>query len=210
MITFEEELLRTPINNGPARGPALRPLPDRRPLPVDLPNPSRHEVDLSEPLAIVEYNQRLVEFADSKAGNLILLNSLLIAALGALPSDGNLGAFKLVSVLICSAAVYICFKVISTKNEGDGSPFMRRHTKEWEKHDFLFFDRIGKHPSGEEFCHYFEHSNSQDRRQAILQRAYIISGIAKRKFSQYKLAQKVTSIALAVWVTVNMLPFLSL
>lgn len=193
-ITFEQELLNTPTYN------------DRyssRQAPPNIPS-------FTELLGIVNYNQGLVEFADSKAGSLILLNSLLIAAVGALPSNGELGAFKLASVVLCSFAVYVCFQVISTKEEGEGRPTFgkfRKQSKGWEKDDFLFFGCIGKHSNGDDFCRAFEDSNDESRGRAILQRAYVISQIASRKFSQYKTAQKATSVALAVWVAVNLIPF---
>jgi hypothetical protein len=172
----------------------------------------RSEPSFSELLGILNYNQGLVEFADSKAGSLILLNSLLIAAVGALPSSGSLGTFKLASVVLCSAAVYICFQVISSKDDSGKDPKFakaRKSSEDWEKNDFLFFGCIGKHKSGDEFCRAFGQSDDNGRRRAVLQRTYVISKIAKRKFSQYKTAQQMTSVALVVWVAVNLIPFLT-
>ena len=167
----------------------------------------------TELLGILNYNQGLVEFADNKAGSLILLNSLLIAALGALPSTGNLGSLKLVSVILCSTAVYVCFQLISSKTNHTtpdrfSSKGLKRN-KEWEQSDFLFFGCISKFKSGDGFCQAFEQSSRIDRQRAVLQRSYIISQIASRKFSQYRTAQRVTSIALVFWVAVNLVPFLA-
>ena len=81
-LTFDQELLNTPSYNDRTSG---------RQAPSNIPS-------FTELLGIVSYKQGLVEFADSKAGSLILLNSLLIAAVGALPSNGELGGFKLASV----------------------------------------------------------------------------------------------------------------
>lgn len=192
-LTFEQELLRAPQY----REHSPSPTPEEKP-------------SFSELLGILNYNQGLVEFADSKAGSLILLNSLLIAAVGALPSSGEIGTFKLASVLLCAAAVYVCFQVISSKEgavEKSSGGMTRRKTKEWERNDFLFFGCISKHKSGGEFSQSFGASKAGDRREAILQRAYIIAGIAQRKFNQYKVAQQITSVALAVWVLVNLVPF---
>lgn len=166
---------------------------------------------MQERLSVLSYNQGLVEFADSKAGSLILLNSLLIAAVGALPNAGQLGVFKLASVVLCSAAVYVCFQVISSKDESGKDPkYGKRRSScdEWEQNDFLFFGCIGRFKSGEEYCRAAEASDDDARRQAMLQRTYIIAKIAQRKFAQYKTAQQMTSIALIVWVAVNLLPFL--
>jgi hypothetical protein len=193
ILTFEQELLNAPTYenrqaNKQPTGPSF-----------------------SELLGILNYNQGLVEFADSKAGSLILLNSLLIAAVGTIPSHGEMGVFKLASVLLCSAAVYVCFQVISSKDEGDKAPGLvkRRKPQDWEQNDFLFFGCIGKYKTGDQFCSAFHQSTEGDRQNSLLQRTYVIAQIAQRKFSQYKTAQQITSVALAVWVAVNLLPFLT-
>lgn len=195
-VTFEEELLNAPTYEGNYSYKKTE-------------SPKQNFVEL---LGILNYNQGLVEFADSKAGSLILLNSLLIAAVGALPSTGNLGSFKLASVVVCSYAVYVCFQVISTKAGNPQRPTFDRGDRPstgWERNDFLFFGCIGTYASGDDFCRAFENSDDKSRGQAMLQRTYVISQIAKRKFSQYKTAQQATSLALVVWVTVNLFPFIA-
>ena len=162
-------------------------------------------------MGMVSYNQGLVEFADSKAGSLILLNSLLIAAIGALPATGNLGVFKLLSVALCSTAVYFCFQVIISKESAPSNHNVRRKksSEEWEKDDYLFFGCISRFKSGADFCRAFERSSKEGRIRALLHRTFVISEIAERKFGQYKTAQYITSIALAVWVLVNLVPFVT-
>jgi hypothetical protein len=181
---------------------------------VELSHRSADQTDnkpgFDELLGLVNYNQGLVEFADSKAGSLILLNSLLIAAVTALPNSGNVGLLKMISVLVASAAVFFCFQVITSRA---GSPdeaglVVKKKSTGWQNDDFIFFDSVTAHKSGEDYCRAFGHSDPDARRRALLQRTYIIAGIAKRKFSQYALAQKVTTAAMAVWVAVNVLPFL--
>ncbi len=174
------------------------------------------EQSFNELFGILSYNQGLVEFADSKAGSLILLNSLLIAAVGTLSSDGHMGTLKLISVVLSSAAVYFCFQVISSKgpvNDGPGSsddPQIKkpRSCTGWQANDFVFFDCISGHKSGQSFVQAFLNSDPSARSQAILQRTHIIAGIAQRKFTQYRQAQQMTSLALGVWVVVNLIPFL--
>ena len=192
-LTFEEELLNAPTV-------------DYRAERQKQSGPS-----FSELLGILNYNQGLVEFADSKAGSLILLNSLLIAAVGALPSSGDLGAFKLISVALCSAAVYYCCQGICSKEAKPKAHNMRRKrvSEDWEQDDFLFFGCIGKHKSGSDYCRAFQESGEEDRQRALLQRTYVISQIADRKFGQYKTAQMITSVALVVWVVVNLMPFVA-
>ena len=70
-LTFEQELLNSPDFD-------YRREREKRDRP-----------DFSELMGLLNYNQGLVEFADSKAGSLILLNSLLIAAVAALPAPST-------------------------------------------------------------------------------------------------------------------------
>lgn len=162
---------------------------------------------------MVQYNQGLVEFADSKAGSLILLNSLLIAAVAALPNNGNTGLLKLASMLVASCAVFLCFQVISSRagssNDSDGPLVPKRRGANWQADDFLFFASISQHKTGDDYARAFAGSHPDARRAALLQRTYVIAGIAQRKFAQYAAAQKVTTAAMAVWVGVNLLPFLA-
>lgn len=168
-----------------------------------------------ELLGILQHNQGLIEFADSKAGSLILLNSLLIAAVSALPISGELGMFKLGSLLITSAAIFVCFQVISSKANAtqDASAALvekKNQKNSWETNDFIFFGCVTSYKSGEEYCRAYGQSNPDSRRRAVLNRTYILAGIAQRKFSQYAIAQKLTAIAMVVWLAVNVLPFIKL
>lgn len=169
----------------------------------------------SEILGVLQYNQGLVEFADSKAGSLILVNSLLIASLGALPNGGVGDVFKVLSVIVCSLAVFFCFQVISSKSASpkshkDGRKVFGKFGKapEWQGSDFIFFGCITRHSNGAAYCRAFYGSDGEARRESLLQRTYIIASIAKRKFANYGTAQQATSWALAVWVLVNLLAFL--
>lgn len=198
ITTFESELLRTPV---------YKPDYQQREPKV----PQSQGPDISEVLSFLSYNQGLVEFADSKAGSLILLNSLLIAALAALPNSGELGVFKLASVVLSSAAVYVCFQVIKSSDKSENDPKYGKRRSDstgWEQNDFLFFGAIGKFKSGDDYCRAASDSAQDDRLQALLHRTYVVAKIAKRKFAQYKTAQQMTSVALISWVVVNVLPFL--
>ncbi len=163
-----------------------------------------------ELMGVLQYNQGLVEFADSKAGSLILLNSLLIAAVAALPNGGDLGLFKMGSVIVASLAVYLCFQVITSRvgpaDSAEGP--LKKKPAGWQANDFIFFGNVTGFKNGDDYVRAFANSSAQDRSGALMQRTYIIAGIAQRKFAQYAVAQKVTTLAMAVWVGVNLLPFL--
>lgn len=198
IVTFESELLRSPVYESNTSR--------REPREQRSSGPS-----ITEVLSFLSYNQGLVEFADSKAGSLILLNSLLIAAVAALPNVGNTGFFKLASMVLCSAAVYVCFQVIRSSDSSDKDPKYGKRRAEsdgWEQNDFLFFGSIGKFKTGDDYCRAVGESSAADRLEAVTRRTYVVAQIAKRKFAHYKAAQQMTSVALLVWVVVNLLPFL--
>ncbi len=169
------------------------------------------EPSFDELMGLLQYNQGLVEFADSKAGSLILLNSLLIAAVAVLPNNGTIGYLKMTSVLVASLAVYLCFQVITSRvavtEPSDG--VLKKKPSGWQAHDFIFFGNVASYKNGDEYVQAFSRSHAPERRTALLQRTYIIAGIAQRKFSQYAIAQKATTLAMIVWVGVNLLPFLN-
>lgn len=178
-------------------------------------NPATERPSFEELLGVLQHNQGLIEFADSKAGSLILLNSLLIAAVSALPVSGELGMFKLGSLLITSAAIFVCFQVVSSKANAtpDASAALlekKNQKNSWESNDFIFFGCVTSYKSGEEYCRAYGQSSPDARRRAMLNRTYILADIAKRKFSQYAIAQKLTAIAMVVWLAVNVLPFIKL
>lgn len=181
-----------------------------RPSLTHFVTPPESGPSFEELMGVLQYNQGLVEFADSKAGSLILLNSLLIAALAALPNEGHLGLFKMASVVVASLAVYLCFQVITSRVAPTDSSegLVKKRPSGWQANDFIFFGNVTAFKNGDDYLRAFANSSAQDRRGALMQRTYIIAGIAQRKFSQYAVAQKVTTLAMAVWVGVNLLPFL--
>lgn len=170
--------------------------------------------NFNELFGMLDYNQGLVEFADQKASSLILLNSLLIAAAGTLESGGHLGVFKLCSMLVSAFAVYLCFQVITSQgggggesSAGDDSPIKKpRSASGWQANDFVFFGCVAKNSSGTAYAEAYRSSLPEERERALLERTYVVAGIAKRKFGQYRQAQQTTFWALVVWVAVSVLP----
>ncbi len=195
-------LKQTPLGADPS-GLGSGPGPEQRP-------------DFGELFGMLDYNQGLVEFADQKAGSLILLNSLLIAAAGTLEGGGYLGVLKLASMLMSAFAVYLCFQVITSRGGGgdessseDDSPLKKpRSATGWQANDFVFFDCVTRNGSGSVYAEGYRSSQPENRERALLERTYIVAGIAKRKFGQCRQAQQATFWALVVWVGVSVLPLI--
>lgn len=142
---------------------------------------------------ILNYNQQLVQFADSKAGNLIVINSLFIAAAQAGHSSSHPWLLKLVQlplVFAAGLALAICLLVIMNRA---GLPKMPRK-------DCIFFGDIAQRKNMNQFVSDFTSSSEQQHLEDSLRRTYILALIANRKFSLYGWAQALTATAACIWL----------
>jgi len=141
---------------------------------------------------VLGYNQQLIQFADSKAGNLIVINSLFIAAAQAGHSSHPI-LLKLLQVpLVFSAglALLICLLVIMNHS---GLPKMPRK-------DCIFFLDIAQRKNMNQYVRDFTASSEQDHLEDSLRRTYVLALIASRKFSLYGWAQGLTATAAVIWL----------
>lgn len=144
---------------------------------------------------VLNYNQQLIQFADAKAGNLIVINSLFIAAAQA----GGLGGPLLLRllqgslILIAGFSVLICLAVIMSQASLPRMP----------RKDFIFFGDIAQRRSMEQYVRDFVGTNPNDHQADALRRTYVLALIARRKFSSYRWAQALTVVAAALWLTVS-------
>ncbi len=156
---------------------------------------------ISEAFHALEYNQQLVQFADSKAGNLIVINSLFIAAAGVTGSEEGGWGFDILqfSLILASAlAVLICLGVIMTRGRAD----------ELEEADFYFFVDILKRPNPKIYSYEFRSTCVQEHMDGVLHRAYVVAQIAAGKFARFKVAQLFTLLGAAIWLLDNLLSVL--
>lgn len=148
-------------------------------------------------MEILHYNQNLVQLADSKAGNLIIINSIFLASITSFmiesahktlsyPQLFQIGFFA--SSVI---AIYFCLHSIMTK--GDFSEKVRHL-------DLVFFGDIMHNKTPESYIFEFVKTKPKALLSDILRRIYATSVIADRKFNRIKLAQNFTLIASLLWV----------
>lgn len=154
---------------------------------TDKPAPS-----IESAFEILNYNQQLIQFADSKAGNLIVINSLFIAAAQAAhPSHPLLlKLFQVPLVFAAGAALLLCLLVIMNRT---GLPRMPRK-------DCIFFGDIAQRKNMNQFVSDFSATNQQQHLEDSLRRTYILALIANRKFSLYNWAQGLTGAAALIWL----------
>ena len=141
---------------------------------------------------VLSYNQQLIQFADSKAGNLIVINSLFIAAAQSGHSSHPLllKLFQVPLVFSAGLALLICLLVIMNHS---GLPKMPRK-------DCIFFSDIAQRKNMNQFVRDFTTSTEQDHLEDSLRRTYVLALIANRKFSLYGWAQGLTASAAVIWL----------
>ena len=148
---------------------------------------------------ILNYNQQLVQFADSKAGNLIVINSLFIAAAQASTSNSLvLKLFQLSLVAASGVALLLCLSVIMSRGQVPRLP----------RKDCIFFadvvQRTGFPPIHlGQYLHDFAQMGPQGLLEDTLRRTYVLAVIAQRKFQAYTWAQRATAGAALMWLLLS-------
>lgn len=157
---------------------------------------TEHRDMAEEAFHTLQFNQELVQFADNKAGTLIVINSLFIAAAQAVPGKSMIVmlAGGLV-VLTAALAIFFCFSVVSTKFVGPQA----------QRQDLVFFAHIAKRASAEQYASDFFAVTGAVQVEDILRRVYVTATIAKRKFQAYSTAQSITGASFGAWVLFNVL-----
>lgn len=137
---------------------------------------------------VLHYNQSLVQFADSKAGNLIVINSLFIAAAQAGGASFLLLKLLQASLVLCAGvALLLCLAVIMSQG---GLPRLPGR-------DGIFFGDI-THRKMDAYVRDFQ--ATPDHAGDALRRTYVVALIARRKFACYGWAQWLTAGAAVLWL----------
>lgn len=165
-------------------------------------------VDHKTAIEILHYNQNLVQLADSKAGNLIIINSIFMASVTSfvvLAKSGNvfdgLGQFMQFGFLVSSVvAIFLCLQLIMTKGN---------FTEKIRYLDLVFFGDIMHRKNSDGYIFEFTKAKPKHILHDILRRIYQTSLIADRKFAYCRLAQNWTMGSSILWLCNILLIFLS-
>jgi len=146
---------------------------------------------------ILNYNQNLIQFADSKANALLLINSIFIAALGPfieivrkggnLLAGGLIGIFFIFSIL----SILMALAVIATRKV----PEIENKSK-----SMFFFGHIVETRSPDGYIHEFNHSDANQFKEALLTNIFVVSKIASTKYTIYNYGQTFTLISCLFWI----------
>jgi len=157
---------------------------------------------------ILNYNQNLIQLADSKAGNLIVINSIFLASITSFAMDSMKGArllpgldciFMLLFFGATVAAIFICLRIIMTKGD---------FTEKVHQKDLIFFADIAARTTPENYIFDFLKAKPKDFLTDLLRRNYTTASIASRKYSYTKTAQQLTVISSSLWLLTIMVLFL--
>jgi hypothetical protein len=163
--------------------------------------------DLKAAFDILHYLQNLIQLADSKANNLIVINSIFLASVTSFimgaketgTTHGGMGIFHLSFLVVCVMAIYFCLRIIMTK---------AYPTDQIRHKDLIFFGDIVQRNSPENYIFEFSKIKSKDFLQDVLRRNYVSAHIAHSKYHFTKIAQNCTVISATMWLLSILVMFL--
>ncbi len=153
--------------------------------------------DIEFAFSILNYNQGLIQFADSKANALLLINSIFIASIApfveVLKKGGNSVAMAFVFLFFMASilSILLSFGVITTRKV----PEIENSNK-----GLIFYGHIIETRSPEGYIHEYNTCDSRRFRENILSNVFVVSRIASRKYHIYNYGQALTLASCALWI----------
>lgn len=153
-----------------------------------------HRIDLT--LGMLSFNQSLIQFADSKANGLVVVNSIFLASLAPaldhvktapLGLKVAVGASALVSVLGLLASLMVMLSRAPESHEP------RPKSLIYHKHILNF-------TKAQSYVDEFREAEGEKVLDAFLFSIYDLAGIANVKFQAYKTAERLTLVGALLWI----------
>ncbi len=154
---------------------------------------------------ILNYNQGLIQFADSKANALLLINSIFIASIcpfiELFKKGGPLITGLVVVFFVASiVSILLALGVITARQVSDIEATNRT---------LVFYGHITENNSPEGYIHEFGSSEIKKFRESLLVNVYVLAKIASNKFKIYGVSQGLTMFSSILWIMCMVLiPFL--
>lgn len=152
---------------------------------------------LESAFEILHYNQNLVQFADSKANTLILINSIALASSMALPAAlpvewrPLMGVLRMIFLVTSVCSVGLCLSVVLARIEP---------TAQVRRRDLVFFADILARPSVYAYSNDYLRTDGTTFLNDLIDRNYRVAAIASRKYHYYTAAQHATVCACGLWM----------
>lgn len=151
-------------------------------------------------LSAISFNQGLIEFAETKANTLLVINSIFLATLTAMMDihiTENLfsvifSTVRILFLVTTACSVITCLMVVMPKSDNNAME---------GKKDLIFFMDILSHSNWENYMFEFHRTKTITLIDDLLRRGYMTASIAKEKFSRFKVAQIMTFISTFFWLS---------
>jgi hypothetical protein len=151
---------------------------------------------LSLGLGMVNLNQGLIQFADTKANGLVLIDSIFLAVMapnlgvlrgGLTPLALVIGAFFVTCALGLLAALRVI--VARAATHADARP-----------RSLIFYKHIASFGRAHDYVEDFRDADGERVLESVLASNYDLAGIAQAKFRAYKTAEHLTLLSAVLWV----------
>lgn len=148
-------------------------------------------------LDMLALNQGLIQFADSKANGLVLVNSIFILAMAPALEKFHQGASQVLEVvlggffLVAVAALLASLVVTLSRGGSNDEPRPK---------SIVFFKHVASLSRGANYVDEVREADGEKVLESVLLSNYDLSLIAKAKFGAYKLAESLTLFAALAWV----------
>ena len=149
-------------------------------------------------LGLLQFNQSLIQFADSKANGLVLVNSIFLASMAPAvellkrPTTGTAVRavallFFAVSVLALLASLWVTLA-------------RAPHTHEERPTSLAYYKHILSFHTAQGYVDAFRDSDGEHALDALLVATHDLAGIASAKFKAYKSAERLTLLGAMLWI----------
>ena len=143
-------------------------------------------------MSIMQYNQSMVNFTDSKANSLLLINSIFLATVSGRAQGSLSSVLPLVAVVAAACAILLCGMVIFARMPGQIRP---------DRAKLIFFAHIRQRTNRAAYLDDFQRSSPGEITESLLKQIYDLASVVERKFRAYQLAQLATVLSAALWLT---------
>jgi hypothetical protein len=155
------------------------------------------EDEIQVGFSILNYNQGLIQFADSKANALLLINSIFIASIGPFLGELKRGGMNFGSLLvmiffassICS--ILLALGVITTRKVS---------ALESNSRSPIFYGSIVDSRTPEGYIQEMQHIDAAAFHESLLQNIFVVAKIAAKKYGMYNYAQSLTIVSCIFWI----------
>ncbi len=151
-------------------------------------------------LSAINFNQGLIQFAETKANTLLVINSIFLATVTAM-MDINVaetlfntifGTVRLLFLVTTACSIITCLMVVMPKSDDNSM---------CGKKDLIFFMDILSYRNSDNYTFEFHKTKTATLIDDLLRRGYMTASIAKEKFNRYKVAQIMTFISTFFWLS---------